>query len=110
MKYLSDVCAAWLGAMIEAEGSAYVRETPGRPAASIQFCNTDPELISVALRLTQIGTVQQKFHSSPLSRKLILWWRVECWLDALAHAQQLAPYSPKVQTLMQQMEEIDRAA
>jgi len=110
MTFLSDVCAAWMGAMIEAEGSTYISATPGRPRACVQFCNTDPELISTALRLTQIGTVQPKLHSSPLSRKLILWWRVERWWDALALAQQLAPYSPKAQTLVQHMEEIDHAA
>lgn len=109
---ISDECAAWLGAMIEGEGSAYVHYfTDARqPAASLQFSNTKVELISAALRIAQVGSVSSRARSSRLSRRRIFHWRVERWWETLLLARRLAPYSMKAATLAGEMERVDNAA
>lgn len=106
---ISAVCAAWLGAMIEAEGTTLLRRWPDnrRPTALIVLPNTDPEIISVALRIAQTGTVSMIMKSSVLSRLPIIRWRVERWWDTLFLARLLAPYSPKAASLVVQMEQVD---
>jgi hypothetical protein len=66
--------AAWLGALIDGEGSVIYKKRDGSPRSlRLQICNTDPELLSSCLRVTQLGTVYSVPHNQPNWRPAFHW-------------------------------------
>lgn len=91
-----EVERAWLGAFIEADGSASL--CGGRPVVALS--QRDVEMVATALRLTQVGGVN-------LSRDGQWSWYTTRRLDALSVARQCAPYSPKLQRLLEVLADED---
>lgn len=87
---------AWVGAMIEAEGSV------GKPYGQyrqwrITVVNTDPEILSALLRATGVGIVGLKTRAKQWQRKPCFGWSVQAQLDVAGIVNQCAPYSMKLQ-------------
>lgn len=99
---MTTVEAAWVGAMIEAEGSVVIRTStaPGRSGyheLKVVVGNTDPEIISALLRLVGAGTVCVKTFSKQWQRKMCFSWQVQAREDVREIARQCAPFSMKLQ-------------
>ena len=96
---MSEVEAAWVGAMIDAEGWI-VRATAHRVNA-LRIClgNTAPEIISGLLRATGVGTVCCRAFK-PKHYLPYFQWSVNAWNDVMAIAKQCAPYSVKAQDVL----------
>ena len=88
---------AWVGAMIEAEGSVMVNPSHSNHKAKIMVANTDPEILSALLRATGVGHVGLKTESRQWQRKPCYTWQVQAQLEARDIALQCAPYSMKLQ-------------
>lgn len=87
---LTDVEAAWLGAMLDAEGTIYRN---GATWAMV-FLNSEVEYISAFLRLTGQGKVYYRAPRPP--GKLVLWeWRTGRSIEVAILCQRLAPWSLK---------------
>ena len=98
-KELSSVEAAWLGAMVDGEGSLFLRYRPA-PTLRMEVCNTEPEFLSACLRITNTRGVQLKTdNSSRYGRKPVFGWYVNAWNTVLDLTKQIAPYSIKAQAL-----------
>ena len=96
----SEVEAAWLGAYIQADGSAFIRKSTIRGDQPIVVVSqNEVEIISACLRITQTGHVQIQ-HPSRLSRNIGWFWLAGAYNDALYIAQRCAPYSMKCQRLV----------
>ena len=96
---MSDAEAAWVGAMIDAEGWTVVQPTYKVNAIRICLGNTEPEIISGLLRATGVGTVCSHKRSKPHHLPMFQW-SVNAWNDVMAVAEQCAPYSVKAQSLL----------
>ncbi|KKL18623.1 hypothetical protein LCGC14_2473670 [marine sediment metagenome] len=100
---MSLVEAAALGMLIEAEGTV-VRTALDRvkPHWEISFCNSDLELISMALRLTQVGRVYLKKPSPGGIRSNYLMWTWGCYAQANIEdlARQISPYCMKARRIL----------
>lgn len=88
---------AWIGAMIEAEGSV---SKPYGPHLQwrIGVGNTDLEIISALLRVTGVGTIHLQ-PPSKLGRKTCWTWQVQAANDVAAIVKQCAPYSMKLRRI-----------
>lgn len=99
LRKLTDLEAAWLGAFVEADGCVFVRTfTDGQqPKPHVVISQREVAPVATALRLTQVGYVQYQTHyPNPM------WvWTVSRLNDAHALLVQLAPYSWKVQNLLE---------
>ena len=98
---MNEIERAWLGAFIEADGSAYLT---GRLGTILRLGLTQlgVEPVATALRITQAGTVM-------LNKKDNNWW----WIlasnaDAVAIAEQCAPYSWKIQRALDAYKEANK--
>ena len=95
VRVLSDVEAAWVGAMIDGEGGVRpMRHSNGLDYPSIEFTNCDVELIATMLRVVGAGTIKPKQDAG----------HTQCWVWALRRAKpvasilpQIRPYSVKAQ-------------
>ena len=100
---LSLVERAWLGAFIEADGSAFLKVQGFQTHLWLHITQKIIEPIAVALRITQAGSVSYKKarDSAPEG-----WaWGIYSRLDALWIGIQCAPYSWKIQGALQQLKE-----
>lgn len=99
---MSEVEAAWVGAMIEAEGAVtYVNGNQGkRDYWMIQVANCDVEIISALLRATGMGRVCLTFSKLKNPRYQPQWrWAVAKIEDVQELARRLWPYSGKMQKI-----------
>lgn len=97
IRQLTQVEAAWMGALIEGEGSTFFRrDDHRRGSAIIQVANTDPELMSVCLRVVQTGhvTVNRIRHG-----KLQMQWAL-AGNEAVDLAEQLTGFCAKTEKLL----------
>lgn len=94
IREMAEIERAWLGAMVEAEGSVGFYNTNGRHGHwRVTIANKDPEVISAALRLTRIGSVCPRPSG-------VLYWVVDRRNDVRLLAEQLAPYCMKVRRIL----------
>ncbi len=98
---MNEIERAWLGAFIEADGSAYLTGHLGT-ILRLVIAQVGIEPIETALRITQTGTVMW-------DRKRLMWfWVLAANADAVDVAEQCAPYSWKIQRALSQQREVDR--
>lgn len=91
MRNMTEVEAAWTGAMIEAEGS--VRRCGRRVPRRLTVCSTDVETIATLLRLTGIGRVYSRSIARMPHAKKPQWeWTVSRQADIDAVLTRVAPY------------------
>jgi hypothetical protein len=90
VRKMTEPEAAWVGAMIEAEGSVVFA-----PQVRVAVVNSDPEIISALLRATGSGTVQ--IRQPHLGTKLLYCWWMSKWREVQALVAQAGPYSMKLQ-------------
>lgn len=97
---MRDVEAAWVAAMIEAEGSVVVAPPHSLHRAKITLINADAEVLSALLRLTGTGSCYAaSMGRMKLSRKPLFVWSVQAWHDIIDLVHQCAPYSMKLQRI-----------
>ena len=101
VRTLSDVEAAWVGAMIDGEGSIY--RCVGRSPYRMDFANTEVELVATMLRLVGSGCVGY-VNGKPSERRAFIKHIKDAWRwylypinDIAALLEQIAPYSIKAQ-------------
>lgn len=93
---MSEVERAWLGAFIEADGSAGWRQMKTMRRPQITIAQKEIEPIATALRITQCGSVNKGKHQC--------WhWEVMATNDVIAVAEQCAPYSWKIQRMLEEL-------
>ena len=90
VREFSEIEAAWLGAFIEADGSAFVRD---KTYPNVLVSQKEVEIISACLRITQVGNVQ-------LDKGICWRWTVSTYKNAVYVAQRCAPYSMKCQRVV----------
>jgi len=74
VRYLTDVEAAWLGAMLEGEGNITVTyRDSGHPRVWVAITNNEVEVISTCLRLVGDGTVTFCRNSRPNQHNTWAW-------------------------------------
>lgn len=97
---MSEIERAWIGAFLEADGHCGVYNRRGGSGTSrhlhlaITQSIKNPEPISAALRLTQVGSVSVSNGQ--------MHWQVSALNDVLAIAEQIEPYSEKAQRTLQE--------
>ena len=95
---MTGIEAAWVGAIIEGEGSVMEKHGSLRPRWRVMVANTDPEIMSALLRLTGSGsiccTVDRK---GTLGTKPVYRWELAAVEDVLHLVRQCSPYSMKLQ-------------
>ena len=108
---MTDVEAAWMGAMVEGEGHYFLHPPDSKSRnvglrIGVAVTNTDPEIMSACLRLTQTGKVDYKgFANSRIAtaRKPCYRWAIQAWTDTLNVLRQLRPYSMKAQAALNEI-------
>ena len=111
VRVMSDVEAAWMGAIFEGEGSGIVGDYPSGvghyPTRKITavVANTDPEVLSACLRFTGSGRVYGK-PAVPGHRPAFAW-TIQKRNSALDFLHQIAPYSWKAQRTLDRAAELD---
>ena len=100
---LSSIERAWLGAFIEADGSASLRGKGVSAHLTLSITQKIIEPIAVALRITQTGGVSRQ-NARPSSTATWVW-AIYSRLDALWIALQCAPYSWKIQAALHGLKE-----
>jgi len=96
VREMSPVEAAWIGAMIEAEGSVIFRPQHSGHLAKISMTNCDPEVLSAMLRVTGAGHL----YPAPVhrwGRKPVFHWGISAWNEVKDIVRQCAAYSMKLQ-------------
>ena len=97
-RQMTEVEAAWVGAMIEGEGSVIVRQSrSGYHELKIVVHNTDVEIMSAMLRAVGTGSIGVKTFSKQWQRKTCWVWQLQAAEDVRAVAAQCKPYSTKCQ-------------
>lgn len=94
---LVDVVAAWLGAMVEGEGSITIRQSRKRGFDGIQIvvASTEVETIATCLRLSGGGHVQPQFRSrrnGRLGDRTMWYWIVTRHNEVTDFLPQIIPY------------------
>lgn len=98
VRQMSEVEAAWVGAIIEGEGYVVVAPKHSKHKAKMGVVNTDPEVLSALLRLTGAGSVGQVGRSrSKWSKKMCFTWQVQRWREVQDLARLCSPYCMKLQ-------------
>ena len=93
LRVMTDVEAAWVGAMIEGEGCIRMIGSIGNRLGRIRVTSTDVETISTLLRVTGAGTVRgRSISGSPLSKKPQWEWEVHRVGEIPGLLMQVAPY------------------
>ncbi len=97
VKAMASEEASWIGAFVDGEGTVD-QDHQGYPR--IRTVNTEPELLSVLLRVTGVGTV---YYKRPMasSTKPAFEWAVHRINDVLDLLNQIAPYSIKAQRALE---------
>jgi len=87
VREMSDVEAAWVGAIIEGEGCVYYHKNHEADAGRwrLTVANTDLEIISALLRLTGVGHVTRQTKGT---QKDVWYWSVNRVNDVAAIAAQ----------------------
>jgi len=99
VRQMTDVEAAWIGALIEGEGSIWWVKTKRHTWPAVNVSNTDPEIISALLRTTGVGSVHhQKTPTNALIQgaKPCYIWMAQAQREAADIIRQCAPYSMKL--------------
>lgn len=96
VREMSDVQAAWVGAIIEAEGSVVFTPRTSLHYARIQVSNTDVEIISALMRTTGVGSVCL-LQQSKLGTKDCWCWAVQARNDIQSLVRQCSLYAMKLQ-------------
>ncbi len=103
LRTMTEPEAAWIGAMVEAEGSVY--NTLGTDRWKVQFVNTDLELISAFLRVTGVGQVYYRESrpctgaaSGSMSKPLFIWV-INAHNDVAQLQERCEMYSGKLQRI-----------
>lgn len=98
---MSECAAAWLGALLDGEGSVYKAKGHAgrrRRLPWIAIANTEVELIATCLRITGAGTIQTRLQPSAAFGSRRMWcWMCQKVADVPVLLQRLAPYSLKAQ-------------
>jgi hypothetical protein len=105
---MTEIERAWMGAFIEADGTAFCGcsyDQPHKPEISVEQAPSNIEMISTLLRLAGAGKVYYR-ESHGISGTPIWRWMVVSANDTGALAEQCAPYSPKLQNFLQHRKEI----
>ena len=106
VKEMTEIEAAWMGALLEGEGTAEVawyptRQGSGRytPRIRASVVNTDPELMSACLRLVGTGSVSPRSprEGSFGKHKQQFVWTLQARNSVLDFFHRVAPYSMKAQ-------------
>ncbi len=87
--------AAYIGAMLDAEGNTPTRENGW---GSIVIDISEPEVISALLRASGVGNVYGYWPTN--GNKLMMKWQVARQADLQIILEQIAPYSVKAQHLL----------
>lgn len=75
IRELSAVEAAWLGAMVDGEGSIVLRKlTNGSEQVIVQVCNSNVEIISTCLRLAGEGCIYLRTMTRQPEHWLPVWF------------------------------------
>ena len=103
-KEMTDSERAWVGAMVDAEGSV-LQATDARNGRtywrlSIEMVGNGPEYMSALLRATGVGTVRYRIREWQHHEFFV--WGVWRYLDILSLARQCAPYSIKLQRVLKE--------
>ena len=99
VRQMAQVEAAWVGAFIEADGSAFWKSNPiHRPIVTL--VNTDPEVISTVLRFTGAGSVSRNGGRQWPGGKPVYAWSVQRYHEVEDIVDQCAPFSMKLQALL----------
>lgn len=105
VKDLTDIQAAWLGAMVEAEGSLYI-SPKSKSDCRVSVCNTDVEIISAFLRIVGTGgIVMNKGTNRPV------WvWNLSRARNTIKFLEQIRPYmagkGSKADKILSQLKEV----
>lgn len=91
VRTMTEIERAWLGAMVEAEGCVGYYNKYWR----INIVNTDLEIVSTALRLTQVGNITK--HKG--ENKICWVWAVERKNDVMNLSKQLNTYCMKTRKI-----------
>ena len=100
-RQMSVVEAAWIGAMLEAEGCCIWYDNNGSRTVRATIVNTDPEIMSACLRLTQTGRVTGLLRER---HRLCFHWNLNPWNSVQSFLGQVAPYSMKAQVALKEMD------
>ena len=112
VRTMTEVERAWVGAFVEADGSAFiVRRSGCSPSPRVYASQREVDPIATLLRVTGVGSIQwwkekpsvrfQSFGRG--SRTYEIWrWTVGRRNDALDILRQCAPYSWKFQTVLEE--------
>jgi hypothetical protein len=94
VRLMTTAQAAWVGAMIEAEGSVDVRAND-HGYVRIQVANTDVEIIATLLRFVGAGKVSLQTKLKPgfvKSNKPCWYWTIAAQKDVLMLSAQVLPW------------------
>ena len=94
VRNLSPEEAAWIGAMVEGEGSILIRTRPcGTKQGLVQVCNSEVETVATCLRLVGAGGVYLRTpDKQPKHWKLVWFWVVTANKEVPALLKQITPY------------------
>ncbi len=103
-KDMTEPERAWVGAMVDAEGSV-LQATSKRNGRiywrlSVEMVGNGPEYMSAFLRLTGVGTI--RYRTREQREHPFYTWGVWRYLDILSLAQQCALYSIKFQRVLKE--------
>ena len=88
-----------MGALVDGEGSVCYITRPTR-RFDVGVVNTEVELLSACLRLTQCGSVYEKPPSRKgafVATRPCFAWKISRWSPALEFLRRIRPYSLKAQ-------------
>ena len=109
IKEFSEIEAAWIGALIEGEGSV---GSDGRDHMKVTVTNTDPEVLSAFLRVLGTGHIypHHKNRTRNNHTKPCYTWQISRRVDILYLVQRCFHYSTKLQRLQPVVERQVRKA
>jgi len=96
---LTDTQAAWLGALIDGEGSIYFLKGRSYPYVSVTM--TDLQIIYTLLRVVQAGTLTTRNNNGFGSKRLYAWV-IAAQIDSESFVRQIQPFSFKAQKALRQ--------
>ncbi len=95
VRALADAEAAWLGAMIEGEGTIYLRQQIGhhtKPHVEIRVGNTEVETIATCLRLAGAGRVHPDPRNGNGRHRPMWYWSLSADSSVCSLLPQIIPY------------------
>ena len=103
MKKITEVEAAWIGSMIEGEGSVIIGWNQSYFYPKVVMVNTDPEIHSVFLRILGMGSVHYK-KSKIETYKPCFVWNCSRYNEVIDLLRVCKKYSMKLQELSDQID------